>query len=189
MKVIFLDKDGTLVKDVPYNIEPKNIMIETDVVEGLKKLAGEFEFIIISNQSGIARGYFSVAQLENYWKKLLAIFLEYGITIRDYFYCPHLAEGNVPAFSVSCNCRKPLPGLIYKAAVKYSIDLGASWMVGDILDDVQAGTCAGCKTVLIDNGNETEWKVNPRRTPDFIANDFAQVAEQILSEKVNRWPV
>ena len=88
----------------------------------------------------------------------------------------------VPPWAAACHCRKPLPGLLLKAALDYGIDLRASWMVGDILHDVEAGNRAGCRTLLIDNGTETEWRLGPRRVPTRIAPDLYAAAVLIAAE-------
>ena len=88
----------------------------------------------------------------------------------------------MPRYAVACACRKPEPGLILSAAREHGIDLEHSWFVGDILDDVEAGRRAGCRTVLIDNGNETEWKRSPLRWPDLVAADMAEAARLITTD-------
>ncbi|HEU4633773.1 MAG TPA: HAD-IIIA family hydrolase, partial [Flavisolibacter sp.] len=89
---------------------------------------------------------------------------------------PHFPLSKVAQYAIACNCRKPMPGLILKAAKDFNIDRSASWMIGDILHDVEAGKRAGCSTVLIDNGNETEWFMNRWRRPDFVTKDLYQAA-------------
>src|SRR5690606_28252502 len=81
-----------------------------------------------------------------------------------------------------CRCRKPAPGLLHRAAKRWHIDLSSSWLVGDILDDVEAGRRAGCSTVLIANGNETEWQLTPERRPDWYARNLWQAARVILQQ-------
>ena len=83
-----------------------------------------------------------------------------------------IVEGTIKEYAIDCDCRKPKPGLIYKAAKDFNIDLKKSWMIGDILNDVEAGNAAGCKTILIDNGNETEWILNAQRMPDYEAKNL-----------------
>jgi histidinol phosphatase-like enzyme len=87
----------------------------------------------------------------------------------------------VPRYTTACVCRKPEPGLIHTAARAHALALERSWFVGDILDDVEAGRRAGCRTVLIDNGNETQWRRSPLRWPDHVAADLAEAADAIIS--------
>jgi D-glycero-D-manno-heptose 1,7-bisphosphate phosphatase len=80
---------------------------------------------------------------------------------------------------VSCDCRKPQPGMLLRAAQEHAIDLGHSWLIGDILDDVEAGRRAGCAALLLHNGGETEWRSGPKRLPDRIAGDLPEAARII----------
>lgn len=163
MKVVFLDKDGTLINDVPYNVDPDLIILQERAVKGLQKLqdAG-YKFIVVSNQSGVARGYFEEQALVNVREKLAQLLAANQIALEGFYYCPHHPEAKNKAYAVACQCRKPMPGMLLRAAQEHQIDLRASWMIGDILNDIEAGNRAGCHTILIDNGGETEWiKDNP----------------------------
>jgi histidinol-phosphate phosphatase family protein len=109
------------------------------------------------------------------------LLLHEQLALDGFYFCPHHPEGTVAPWSIECHCRKPLPGLLLKAAHEHGIDLRASWMVGDILHDVEAGNRAGCRTILIDNGNETEWRLGPRRVPTRMAPDLYTAAVLIAS--------
>jgi len=179
-KAIFLDKDGTLIPDVPYNVNPDLISLQPGVIEGLKLLKDTgYVFAVISNQAGVARGYFKYEDLQKVEDKLNLLLNEEGIQIEKYYFCPHHPLGKVPEYSIACNCRKPEPGMILQAAKDMQVDAAQSWMIGDILNDVEAGNRAGCKTVLLDIGNETEWIEGPFRKPTFVASDFLQAARFI----------
>ena len=180
-KAVFIDKDGTLIRDVPYNVDPQKIVLEDGAVEALASLyQHDYMIIIVSNQSGIARGYFSPEQFEASKKALLLLLAEQGIYIDDFYYCPHHPEGNIEEYSVECLCRKPRPGMLLQAIDEHNIDVARSWMIGDILNDVEAGHKAGCRSILIDNGNETEWILNDTRTPDYTAKNLVDAARYIL---------
>jgi D-glycero-D-manno-heptose 1,7-bisphosphate phosphatase len=180
-KAIFLDKDGTLIPDIPYNVDPGLITLETNAVYGLQQLqeAG-YLFIIISNQSGVARGYFTEDKLPYVAKKIAQIFTDNELLLSGFYYCPHHPDGILPGYNIQCDCRKPEPGMLTKAVEKHNIDLARSWMIGDILNDVEAGNRAGCKTVLIDNGNETEWVTGEYREPTLICKTINEAATKIL---------
>lgn len=182
MKAVFLDKDGTLVKDVPYNADPRFVLFESFVFEGLKLLQQEYKLIIISNQAGIAKGKFTTTQLIEYWSGLIGALSDQGVSVAGYYFCPHHPEGSVEEYSINCDCRKPAPGLILQAAREHEINLKDSWMIGDILNDVEAGHRAGCRSILIDNGNETEWADERGRIPDFVVRHFGEAAEHILKK-------
>ncbi len=186
MRAVFLDKDGTLIEDVPYNVDPQQIKLTSGAIEGLLLLqqAG-YKLIVITNQSGVARGYFPESALLAVEERLCQLLAAEGIYLADFYYCPHHPDGAVPEFAIACDCRKPAPGLLLRAASEYKIDLRSSWFIGDILNDVEAGLCAGCKTILIDNGNETEWELSAQRTPDFIVTDLMEAAQVILSADKN----
>lgn len=179
-KAVFLDKDGTLVDDVPYNINPDLIQFMDGAIEGLRILHElGYQLIIVTNQSGIARGYFREQDLKPTIRRIRELLSQAGLPLADFYYCPHHPDGEVEKYAVECFCRKPRPGLLYQAALEHSIDLNSSWMIGDILNDIEAGNHAGCRTVLIDNNHETEWKVNPFRWPEFIVRDLVEAARAI----------
>jgi D-glycero-D-manno-heptose 1,7-bisphosphate phosphatase len=181
-KAVFLDKDGTLVENVPYNIDPDKITFAPYVVEGLQLLQSNgYLLVVVSNQPGIAHGYFSIPELENANEALKVMSQKLGIYLDGFYYCPHDPLGTVEEFSINCVCHKPQPGLISKAAKDLSIDISKSWMIGDILNDVEAGNRAGCKSILINNGNETEWLPGPDRVPEYSVKDFREAARLIVA--------
>jgi D-glycero-D-manno-heptose 1,7-bisphosphate phosphatase len=185
-RAVFLDKDGTLVENLPYNVNPKRIHLALKAGKALHMLhqAG-YQLVIVTNQSGVARGYFKEEALEAVEGRLRDLLRnEGGAPLAGFYYCPHLTEGTVPEYAIDCGCRKPEPGMLLKAANELDIDLARSWMVGDILNDVEAGNRAGCRTILIDNGNETEWKLSSyNRQPDFIVTDLLEAALAIINGK------
>lgn len=187
LKAVFLDKDGTIIPDIPYNVDPNKITLSESVIEGLQMLQSNgYLLVIVSNQAGIAHGYFDMEQLHALQNVLSRMCAKMGIYLDGFYYCPHHPEGVVNSFAKDCDCRKPEPGMLLLAAEQMNIDLASSWMIGDILNDVEAGNRAGCKSILVDNGNETEWEEGPMRTPEYIAKDFAGAARYILSANNKR---
>lgn len=181
IKAIFLDKDGTLIPDIPYNVDPGLITIAPDTIYGLQHLVNDgYKLFVISNQSGVARGYFTEDKLLAVEQRLAELLKFYNLELSGFYYCSHHPEGIIKQYAYECECRKPKPGMFLKAAMEHDIDLSASWMIGDILNDVEAGNRAGCKTILINNGNETEWIAGPLRTPAYICSSINQAAENIL---------
>jgi D,D-heptose 1,7-bisphosphate phosphatase len=180
-RAIFLDKDGTLIEDVPYNVDPSRIRLLPGVVEGLRRLhqAG-YLLIVVTNQSGVARGRFPEHALGAVAQRLRELLAPAGVPLADFYYCPHHPDGIVLEYAVECACRKPQPGLITRAVQEHGIDPARSWLIGDILNDVEAGKLAGCRTILLDNGGETEWLLTHRRLPDHVAADLRE-AEAIIS--------
>ncbi|MES1024648.1 HAD family hydrolase [Gloeocapsa sp. BRSZ] len=182
MKAVFLDKDGTLIEDVPYNVDPLEIRLCVGAVEGVQRLAAAgYQLFIVTNQSGVARGYFPESALVAVEKHLRRVLGDFGVAISGFYYCPHHPQGIVKEFAIDCDCRKPRPGLLKKAAQENHIDLWQSWFVGDILNDVEAGNLAGCRTILIDNGNETEWQLSRQRLPRHIVKDLTAAAKVITA--------
>jgi D-glycero-D-manno-heptose 1,7-bisphosphate phosphatase len=184
-RAVFIDKDGTLIYDVPYNVDPERINLYPDAGRALRRLqqAG-FRLLIISNQSGVAHGYFQENALEAVTNQLQQLLRPYGVYLDGFYYCPHYPGGRIPAYSVSCSCRKPQPGLLLQAAHEHDIDLEASWMIGDILNDVEAGNRAGCRTILLDNGHETEWRSGPYREPTHTVSNWTEAVELIENPMV-----
>ncbi|HEY9697786.1 MAG TPA: HAD family hydrolase [Trichocoleus sp.] len=181
-RAVFLDKDGTLVEDVPYNVDPAKILWSEGAIGALRLLhqAG-YKLFVITNQSGVARGYFSemaLVPVERFLREQLAIF---KIPLAGFYYCPHHPDGTVSPYSIACACRKPQPGLLLQAAAEHEIDLSRSWFIGDILHDVEAGRVAGCRTVLIDNGNETEWQLSYSRLPHHVVKNLSEAASAIVA--------
>jgi histidinol-phosphate phosphatase family protein len=131
---------------------------------------------VVSNQSGVARGYFPEEALRAVENRLCGLLAEFGVPLDGFYYCPHHPEGGAQGYAIDCDCRKPRPGLILQAAREHDLDLPHSWVVGDILNDIEAGRRAGCRTVLVDNGNETEWVLTPERLPHHIATDLIEAA-------------
>lgn len=179
-KAVFLDKDGTLIPDIPYNVDPEQITLYPDAGSALQALqkAG-FKLLIVSNQAGVARGYFPEVALVGVEDRLRQLLHEQEITLDGFHYCPHHPAGSVAEYAVECTCRKPQPGMLTNLAQQQDIDLRESWMIGDILNDVEAGNRAGCRTILVDRGNETEWIVGPFRTPTATVSSLQEAADII----------
>jgi D-glycero-D-manno-heptose 1,7-bisphosphate phosphatase len=173
---VFIDKDGTLVRDVPYNVDPARIRLTPGAGPALKLLQESgFALIVITNQPGVGEGRFAAAALERVRARIETLLEPHAVTLDGFYFCPHVAAGG----AASCPCRKPKPGLLYRAALEHGIDLRRSWMVGDILNDIEAGRRAGCRTALIDCGNETEWLLAPWRMPDLVATNLGTAARLI----------
>lgn len=183
MNAIFLDKDGTLIDDVPNNVDPKRITLSGGAGAGLRIFARlGFHLFVVSNQAGVAMGEFAEADLAAVRHRLAELFEGQHVRLDGFYYCPHHPEGSVPQYALACNCRKPNPGMLLHAAAEHDIDLHASWMIGDILDDIEAGNLAGCRTILIDNGHETQWLRSVPRTPDFVAWNLHAAALLVARE-------
>jgi D-glycero-D-manno-heptose 1,7-bisphosphate phosphatase len=150
-KAIFLDRDGVINKDKNYLYKKEDF----DFIEGVFEACRYFQeinyrLIIITNQSGIARGYYQEEDFHQLTKWMLGQFENQGIKILDVFFCPHGPES-------TCNCRKPKPGMLLKAKEKYNISMENSWMIGDKEADVKAANTAGIEnTILVKTGHEID---------------------------------
>ncbi|MDB5787391.1 MAG: family hydrolase [Caballeronia mineralivorans] len=174
---VFLDKDGTLLADVPYNIDPLLMRLAPGAHEALRIFAAlDVPLYVISNQSGVALGKFANDALTAVDKRLRELVHDCGATLSGIYWCTHHPDGTVAPYNRPCDCRKPAPGMLLHAAREHAISLVESWFIGDILDDVEAGHRAGCRTVLIDNGNETVWRRGPFREPDHVVTNLHQAA-------------
>jgi histidinol-phosphate phosphatase family protein len=172
-RAVFFDKDGTLVNDVPYNVNPDLIVLNEGAAETVRKLkkAG-FKIFVVSNQSGIARGLFEEKDLAAVWEKLNELC---EIEFDDFYFCPHFPGGKIPKYSFSCGCRKPEAGMILLAAQEHNLDLQNSWVVGDSPKDAEAGRLAGCRTILL--GIKTN-------NSDFKAENLKEAAQIILNQAI-----
>ncbi|MBL8013312.1 MAG: HAD-IIIA family hydrolase [Candidatus Omnitrophica bacterium] len=177
---IFLDKDGTLIRDVPNNTDIRHIELTPHAMQGLRKLdkAG-FRFFIITNQRGIADGLFTESDLTRVKDFLEQIFADNDLKLSGFYYCPHHPKAAVEQFREVCDCRKPGPGLIRQAVKDHELDVARSWLIGDILDDIECGRRAGCRTILMDTGNETEWHWTELRRPHYKVKNILEAARLI----------
>jgi histidinol-phosphate phosphatase family protein len=172
---VFIDKDGTLVRDVPYNIDPCRVQLAPGAGAALRRMKNAgYKMIVISNQPGIALKLFRERDLVLVNQRIQDLLSSYEVEIDAFYYCPHEPGDH-------CECRKPRPGMILQAAREQGVKTGMSWMIGDILNDVEAGNRAGCRTVHLDNGNETEWVKGDYRQPAWTVPDLPAAAEVICS--------
>ena len=177
---VFIDKDGTLVDDLPFNVDPQRIRLAEGAGMALRRLQVlGFRLIVVTNQSGIARGLFPETAIDAVRDRLAALLAAHEVRLDAFEYCPHWPHGRVARYAFACDCRKPLPGMLLRASDRLVLDLNASWMIGDILDDIEAGRRAGCRTILIANGNETEWRIDHLRHPHRLARDLMHAADII----------
>lgn len=176
-RAVFLDRDGTLIEDFRYVGSPERVNLLPGVLEGLSELRRlGFALVVVSNQSGVARGYFGEEQVEAIH---MAIAAKLGpeAKIDRFLFCPHLPEGILPEYSFACECRKPKPGLLLRAAREMGIDLSRSYLVGDSERDLAAGRAAGVCTVFVRTG-ATQSLAAPA-TADYEASNLIEAARWI----------
>jgi D,D-heptose 1,7-bisphosphate phosphatase len=189
-KTLFLDRDGTINREVSYLKSKNDFKLLPGVENALRNLTNcGWQLIGITNQSGVARGIISEDFLMELHREIIDDFSKHGINLRNIYYCPHHEEAVIPFYKKRCPCRKPEPGLILKAAKEYHADLKKSFFVGDKLSDVLAGKRAGLKTVLVLTGYGSQEKQRIKEkniVPDYIFPDLPAFADWLTARNQNQ---
>jgi D-glycero-D-manno-heptose 1,7-bisphosphate phosphatase len=185
-RAVFIDRDGTISEEVGYVNHPSRYRVFPYAAEAIKRLneAGWLA-VLVTNQAGVARGYFTeevIGAVHN----LLAQELERGGARLDaIYYCPHHPSVGEPPYRFDCDCRKPRPGLIRRAAQDLDIDLAASWMVGDRYSDTELARNAGTRAALVLSGyGRGEWEYQRgawRHQPDLVAENLLEAVRRIVN--------
>lgn len=177
---VFLDRDGTLLHLIPYLDDPKRVRLYAGVGPALRRLADHgAALVVVTNQSGIARGYFPRRSVDAVHARLEALLARFGVRLDAIEVCPHL-----PDISGPCDCRKPAPGLILRAARRLRLDLSASWTVGDNASDLGAARAAGTGAALVLTGyGRRTRKSAAGREADLVGGTLASVARAILERR------
>lgn len=186
---VFLDRDGTVNTEEDYLSRVESVRLEKNAAEGLKLLQNAgFLLVVVTNQSGVARGLFDEAAVAAVNERLADILAENGVKIDAFYYCPHHPEGTMAQYARECNCRKPASGMFRAAARDLDIDLAASYTVGDRARDLQAGRNVGTGTVLVRTGYglNTVKELDPSQSPDYVADDLKSAAAWILNDARKR---
>ena len=177
-KAIFLDRDGTINKYVGFLRNIDDFELIDGVAEAIRKInESGYLAIVVTNQPVIARGEVSFEELEEIHNKMETLLGKEGAYLDAIYYCPHHPhkgyDGERPELKIKCDCRKPKPGMLLKAAEDFNIDLSKSWMIGDGENDVKAGINAGCKTALIGQGKENIGQlVSEKSLLGFVKNNL-----------------
>ncbi len=178
-RAVFLDRDGTLNRDTGYVSRPQDVELIDGAAQGAKALADAgYHLVIVSNQSGIARGLMTVDQADAVDQRLLSLLREHGVVIAAVYRCPHLPDGTVESYAVVCECRKPKPGMLFQAANDLGLALRESWMVGDGDRDVEAGLAAGCRAIVLSTNGKT-----PKKDGVYGAKDLRDAARVIVENQ------
>lgn len=181
-KACFLDRDGVLITDMDYLKDPEKVELIPRAAEALKMLkkAG-YMIIVISNQSGVARGMFEESDVIAVNRKINELLSKDGIPIDDFYYCPHHFEGNVAEYSFECECRKPSPGMILQATEDHDIDLSKSFMIGDKVSDFHAANNAGCHLGILVRTGHGESQIAENDTSGIqVCDDISCAVEWYL---------
>jgi D-glycero-D-manno-heptose 1,7-bisphosphate phosphatase len=177
-RAVLLDRDGTLNEEVHYLHRIADLRLIDGVAEAIATLnRNDWLVIVITNQAGIARGYFDRAAVDALHAHLLERLAEAGARIDAFYICPHH-----PNFGRPCQCRKPAPGMLLQAAVDYDLDLAQCWMIGDKDSDLGAGCAAGCRTILVRTGYGAETEGTPAAaSASAIVDDVGAAVRFIMN--------
>jgi len=191
-RAVFLDRDGTIIQEVGHLRRVEDMVVYPFSARALRRLRETgFLLVVITNQSAIGRGWASERALENVHTALNEILGRDGGSPDAYYYCPHHPDALLDRYRKDCDCRKPKPGLLHRAAADLGIELARSYFVGDTLSDVEAGGSAGCRTLLVRTGYGTQHaqlleaggQTGSCRLPDYIANDLLDASGWIISQE------
>ena len=172
-RAVFLDRDGTMAKDVHYCRRPEDFKLFPNTAKAIKLLNEHgFKVIVVTNQSGIARGYFTKETLAQIHEKMKSDLAKEGAWIDGIYYCPHHPDDN-------CDCRKPKPKLVLQAVRERDIELKHSFVVGDLEMDVGLGKAVGCKTILLRDSPQEDMSISP----DYIVSDLLEATQLMLKWK------
>lgn len=172
----FLDRDGVIIEEEHYLSDPAKVRLCPGCAEAFRQIsAAGFRIIVTSNQSGVARGYFTFAEIAAVERRIEELLTGAGAPLPDaWYYCPHHTKGSVAEYVRDCDCRKPRPGMLIRAAKEHAISLPGSVMIGDKLSDLRAAFAAGCRhAALVMTGHGSE------QTPEPLEYDYP-VADNIL---------
>ena len=169
-EAVFLDRDGTIIEEVNYLASPEQVRLIPGAADAVRAFneAGVL-VVVVTNQAGVARGYFPESRVAEVHEHLSALLAEHGAHIDAYYHCPHHPTEGVGEYRVACDCRKPKPGLLLTAARELDIDLSRSWMIGDKACDAEAGAAAGCRTLLVRTGHGRDLPADANAVSDLAA--------------------
>ncbi|MDY3552451.1 HAD family hydrolase [Gemmata sp. JC717] len=164
---VFLDRDGTLIEEVHYLARPEQVKLIPGAADAVRRLnAAGVLVVVVTNQGGVARGYFPESRVTEVHEHLAALLAQQGARVDAFYYCPHHPTEGSDAYRVVCDCRKPRPGMLLTAARDLDIELSRSWMIGDKPCDAGAGHAAGCRSLLVRTGHGADL---PDAVPDLAA--------------------
>jgi len=178
---LFLDRDGVVIDDTHYVGTVDQIRWIPGSAAAVRQANGAgYAIVVVSNQSGVARGLFGEAEVETIHQHIRERFLaESGATFDGFYFCPHHEREGIGAYRIDCDCRKPKPGMLLRAAEDLDLDLSRSWLIGDRLSDMQAGIAAGCRTILVRTGYGKNVEL-PEGSPSLVCANLAEAVERVL---------
>jgi D-glycero-D-manno-heptose 1,7-bisphosphate phosphatase len=181
-RAVFLDRDGVITRDPPhYAHRLDQLSLITGSAKAIQMLnANNFHIIVITNQSGVARGYYTEEDVKIYNDGMESLLAKEGARIDAIFYCPHHPEAKVERYRIDCDCRKPKPGMLIAGGKKYTVDFTSSFLVGDKWSDIEAGRSMGCTSVLVRTGHGEQEYASKKGPVDFVASDLLDAVENFI---------
>ena len=182
-KTFFLDRDGVIIEDEDYLSEPAKVRLCPGCAEAFRKIAAAgYRIIVVSNQSGIARGYFTFDDVKAVERRIEDVLKEQNAPLPDaWYYCPHHPKGMVAEYKADCGCRKPKPGLLIQAGHDFDIDFPHSLMIGDKISDLQAAFSAGCAGgALVRTGHGSEQELQKLDKEYAAAENILDAVNKLL---------
>ncbi len=184
---VFLDRDGTVNVEMEYLSSPSQLQLIPRSARAIQELNSlGLRVFIISNQSGVARGYFTEDRVKEVNAALLAMLKREGAIVDDVYYCPHLPGAPVREYAVECACRKPKPGMLLEAARKHDLRLDRSFVIGDRCIDVETGKAVGAGTVLVATGYGSAERLRCGASADFCAADLYDAVQHVKATVESR---
>lgn len=184
MEAIFLDRDGTINEEVGHLSSLAQLMLYPQAARAIKMInVSGMKSVVVTNQSGVARGYFTAALVADVHMKIQSLLAPHQAHLDAFYYCPHHPEGQ-GIYRQGCNCRKPEPGMLLTAAQDMGIDLGRSYLIGDTRKDMQAGLKAGAKAVLVRTGYGREAEAECSDIGlNYVADDILAAVIWIMQDR------
>ena len=180
---VFVDRDGTLIHDIGYLGRVEQVVFYPWTVDAVRALnRSGFRVVVVTNQAGVARGYFTEAAVDEVHRHLTSVFEAGGARIDAYYYCPHHPDGTVERYAIPCECRKPRPDLVRRASRELGLDPARSFVVGDKWIDVGLAQAVGARGILVRTGYGGDEEAHPRAgfRADAIVDNLNAAASWIL---------
>ena len=181
-RAVFMDRDGTINEEVGYLSRMDDLKVYPRAIEAIRLInAAGMKAVVITNQSGIARGYITEDFVRSVHERINELLGAEGARIDGFYFCPHHPIHGNGIYKQDCNCRKPKPGLLLQAAAEMDIDLARSYMIGDMLKDIEAGKKAGAKGILVKTGYGSA--IVRTDMPAYIAEDILDAVQWIMRDR------
>jgi D-glycero-D-manno-heptose 1,7-bisphosphate phosphatase len=180
---VFLDRDGTINEEVGYLDSLEQLSIFPAAIEAVRMMneAG-MKVVVVTNQSGVARGFFEEEFVQTVHEQIQKAFMKEGAFIDRFYYCPHHPTEGIGPYRISCDCRKPAPGMLIRASEELGIDLPSSYVVGDMAKDVELANTVGATGILVRTGYGKNVQVSDIR-PAYVSRDILDAAQWILKDR------